>query len=164
MDWHVPLAIATLVFFAFMVWRMRPAFLTEAGGRPLRAGLREARKLIDEAKTDEERALALCAAGDACAHALGRSTGAIGYYLRAMRANPASSEIVERAAVGLARRPHALESLLWRRLGAEPWTGNARPAALAALRHLASLYAGPLHQGTRARALEFALAAMQTPS
>jgi hypothetical protein len=77
-----------------------------------------------------------------------------------MRANPSSSEIVERAAKGLARRPHALESLLWRRLGAEPWTGNARPAALAALRHLVGLYAGPLHHGTRARALEFALAAL----
>jgi hypothetical protein len=163
MDWHVPLVVATLVFFAFTVWRVRPAFLTERRGHPRRIALRDARKRIDEAKTDAERALALCDAGDACARAIGRTTGAIGYYLRAMRVNPASSEIVERAAAGLSRRPHALESLLWRRLGAEPWTGSARPAALAALRHLAALYAGPLHQGTRARALEFALSAMQPP-
>jgi hypothetical protein len=161
MDWHVPLVVATLVFFAFTVWRVRPAFFSGRRGHPVRVALREAKKRIDEAKTDGERALALCDAGDACARSIGRTTGAIGYYLRAMRVNPASSDIVERAAAGLARRPRALESLLWRRLGAEPWTGNARPAALAALRYLAALYAGPLHQGTRARALEFALAAMQ---
>jgi hypothetical protein len=157
MDWHLPLVVATVVFFAFMVWRVRPRFLTQRRGASVRQALRDAKRRVEEAKTDEERALALCDAGDACAHSLGRTTGAIGYYLRAMRVLPASADIVERAAAGLSRRPYALESLLWRRLGAEPWKGVSRPAALAALRHLGRLYGGPLRQRTKARAIEFAL-------
>jgi tetratricopeptide (TPR) repeat protein len=160
MDWHLLLGIATGLFLLVTIWRFRPAFANRVL-RPRRGALREAKQRIEAAKTPEERALALCEAGDACAYSLGRTTSAIGYYLRAMRANPASSEIVERAAKGLARRPYALESLLWRRLGAEPWTGDARRAAEAALVHLGALYAGPLHQSTRARALGYALAVMR---
>ncbi len=160
MDWHLPLVIATALFLAFMVWRVRPALSRGRGARPRRGALREAQKRIEGAKTPQEKALALSDAGDACAYALGRATGAIGYYLRAMRSDPASAEIVERAARGLARRPRALESLLWRRLGAEVWGGDAKPAALAALRHLVRLYGGALRQPTRARALENALRAL----
>jgi hypothetical protein len=78
-----------------------------------------------------------------------------------MRASPANGELVERAAKALAKRPHALEGLLWRRLGAEPWSDDRRPAALAALRELGHLYAGPLKNRVRARALEHALGALE---
>jgi hypothetical protein len=160
MDWQVPLVIAAILFGGFMVWRVRPAFSVTRRSGPGRAGLRDAKERIRAAKTDEERALALCDAGDACAFSLGRTTGAIGYYLRAMRTDPASADLVRRAAHGLARRPYALESLLWRRLGAEPWTGESRGAAVAALQHLAHLYDGPLRNRARGRAIVHALAAM----
>src|SRR4051794_10671227 len=119
MDWHIPLLVSALLFVAFMLWRMRPDFGSRAGNGATAATLREAKQRIESAKDDKARALALCDAGDACAQSIGRTTGAVGYYLRAMRADPTSAAIVERAAAGLARRPHALESLLWRRLGAE---------------------------------------------
>jgi hypothetical protein len=71
-----------------------------------------------------------------------------------MRTNPRSESIVERACNGLARRPRALESLLWRRLGAEVWTGVGEASARRALRELGLLYAGPLRNPARARAME----------
>jgi len=90
----------------------------------------------------------------------GGAGSAIGYYLRAMRVNPRSASLIERASKGLARRPRALESLLWRRLGAERWAGGGEAAARAALRQLKVLYAGPLRNPQRARAMEFALEAL----
>lgn len=164
MDWHTPLLISALLFLAFLMWRMRPAFGSGARGAAAAVLLREAKRRIENAKDDATRAEALSDAGDACAQSLGRTTGAVGYYLRAMRADPTSAAIVERAAKGLARRPNALESLLWRRLGAAAWTDAGRPPAIAALRHLAVLYAGPLRNRPRGRALHFALAALGEPT
>jgi hypothetical protein len=157
---ELPLVVMAALFAGFMVWRMRPAL-----GRPPgvgRVALRTAKERLKSATTPHERALSLCDAGDACAASL-RTTSAVGYYLRAMRTDPTSSALVERAAVALERRPHALESLLWRRLGAEPWSGISRGAAVMALRELAFLYEGPLRNRARARALDFALAALHEP-
>jgi hypothetical protein len=154
MDWK--LIAAATVFGLYVIYRFRPVL----AGRGSRASLADARKKIESAKTDAERAEALAAAGDACARSVGRTTGAIGYYLRAMRANPASAELVERAATGLARRPHALEQLLWRRLGSEPWTGDRRAPAVAAVRHLVTLYEGSVKNRTRGRAFEHVLDAL----
>lgn len=162
MDWQIPLVVMAAVFGAFLVFKFRPAFSRPS--RPGGATLREAKARIDAAKTDDARAAALCDAADICALSLGRGTAAIGYYLRAMRIEPANAAIIERAAVGFARRPRALEALLWRRLGAEPWTGTTKGSAVAALRHLARLYAGPLRNAVRARALEHAHAALDAPS
>jgi hypothetical protein len=158
-DWHIPLILAAAVFLAFLLWRMRPAVFAFPSGKQ-RANLREAQARIEAAKDDAGRAVALCDAADASAAQAGGVTRAIGFYLRAMRSDPRSAEIVERAAAGLARRPRALESLLWRRLGAEAWSGDSRAAAKAALRHLAALYDGPLRNAPRARALENALGAL----
>lgn len=158
MSWHVPLAVLAIVFLAVLLWQNRPALARSRP--PLRAALREARARIEGAADDEARARALCDAGDACATSLGRAGSAQGYYLRAMRCDPRSVELVERAARGLARRPRALEALLWRRLGAEPWTDETRAPALAAMRALAGLYAERLRDPHRARALENALAAL----
>ena len=155
MDWQVPLLVSAAVFAAFLLWKMRPSFgRTDGHTGPARAALRAAKASVLAAKTDEERALALCDAGDASAAMLGGATSAVGYYLRAMRINPRSESIVERACKGLARRPRALESLLWRRLGAEVWTGVGEASARRALRELGLLYAGPLRNPARARAME----------
>jgi hypothetical protein len=154
---ELPLVLVAVLFAGFMVWRMRPTFhRTRGEGRTL---LRAAQRRIEVAATPGDRARALCDAGDACAASL-RSASAVGYYLRAMRTDPTSSILVERAAAALEKRPHALESLLWRRLGAEPWSGTSRSAAATALRELAFLYEGPLRNRARARALDFALAAL----
>jgi len=89
---------------------------------------------------------------------------ALGYYLRAMRTDPTATEPVKRAAHGLARRPRALESLLWRRLGASSWEGKTRDATLAALVELERVYASSLRNRVRAKALRFALAALHAPA
>lgn len=159
-DWHVPLIIAAAVFGAFMLWKVRPAAFSPSRAAA-RAALREAQKRIEMARDEPARAAALCDAGDAAASAAVGSASAIGFYLRAMRLVPTSAELVERAASGLVRRPRALEQLMWRRLGAEPWNGSARPAAKAALQHLVRLYNGPIRNAIRAKALEQALDAMK---
>ena len=158
MDWK--LIAAATVFGLYVVYRFRPMF---AGGRTVVASLADARKRIDAAKNDEERATALADAGDACAKAVGRTAGAVGYYTRAMRANPRSVAIVDRAALGLSRRPRALEQLLWRRLASEPWEGDKRDAALSALRHLHRVYDRSKRNRTRARMFENALVALGAP-
>jgi len=160
MSSELPLLLVAALFAGFMVWRMRPALGRSRGAE--RALFRTAKKRIESATVPSERALALCDAGDACAASLGTAS-AVGYYLRAMRTDPTSSALVERAATALERRPHALESLLWRRLGAEPWSGASKGAAMTALRELAFLYEGPLRNRARARALDFALTALHEP-
>jgi hypothetical protein len=157
MNWNLPLVVASAVFVAFLAWKLRPAW--GAGGGPAkRAAIRAAKQKVESAKSDAERALALCEAGDAVASGLAGGESAVGYYLRAMRTSPQSADLVARAAKGLARKPRALESLLWRRLGAEPWRGGGEAAARAALDELARLYAGPLRNAPRARAIENAKA------
>jgi hypothetical protein len=161
MTWNLPLVAATVAFFVLLLWKLRPEVGGVAGARASAAALKAAKDRLDAAKTDEERASALCDAGDAAASGLVGGESAIGYYLRAMRAQPQSAALVTRAAKGLARRPRKLESLLWRRLGAEPWKGGGEAAARAAIDELARLYAGPLKSGknaARARAMENARA------
>ncbi len=157
MTWNAPLVVATCAFVAFLLWKLRPA-MGAGGGGGKRGELRAAKQRVEAVKTDEERAIALCDAGDAAASGLAGADSAVGYYLRAMRTDPRSAQLVARAAKGLARRPRALESLLWRRLGAEPWSGGGEAAARAALAELARLYAGPLRNAPRARAMENAQA------
>jgi hypothetical protein len=159
MDWNLPLVISAGVFVAFLLWKLRPSFEGARDGSA-REAIRAAKKRVEMAKTDDERALALCDAADASVAAFGGAGSAVGYYLRAMRVNPRSAELVDRASKGLARRPRALESLLWRRLGAERWAGGGEAASRAALRQLGVLYAGPLRNPSRARAMEFALEAL----
>jgi hypothetical protein len=139
-----PLALAAAAFLAVLVWRVRPS--VGFGRRPgvtsdeVRACLQRA----ESAKDDHERALALCDAADRLA-----ARGARGLYLRALRADPTSVPIVERAIAGLARRPRALEAVLWRHLSVTPWAG--REATLAMLDQLRALYEGPLRKPMRAK-------------
>jgi hypothetical protein len=160
-DWHLLVVITAALFGVFVIYKFRPAIGIGVGYRPSeRKKVLAAKARLDAAKTDAERAHALAEAADACTRGGGSRSAAIGYYLRAMRLDPTSAELVERAAAGLVRRPRALESLLWRRLGSDPWFGETGLAAQAALRHLAELYSGPLKSAIRARALEHAVNAL----
>jgi hypothetical protein len=160
-DWHLLVVVTAALFGAFVIYKFRPALGLGARFRPSeRKEVVAAKARLDAAKTDAGRSLALADAADACTRGGGSRSAAIGYYLRAMRLDPTSADLVDRAAAGLARRPRALESLLWRRLGSDPWFGATGPAARAALRHLAGLYSGPLRSAIRARALEHAATAI----
>ena len=156
-DWHLPLVIAAAVFGAFMLWRVRPAAFN-LGPPAGRGALREARKRIEAAKDDASRAIALCDAGDAAAALVAGGGGAVGFYIRALRADPRSVAVVNRAATTFARRPRALESLLWRKLSSDPWSGATREPARAALGHLVALYDRRRRTSIRARALAHAIA------
>jgi hypothetical protein len=81
-----------------------------------------------------------------------KSASAKALYLRALRADPRSALVIQRATAGLARRPRALESLLWRHLAATVWR-DCPEATRAALDALEALYEGPLRNATRAKAI-----------
>jgi hypothetical protein len=152
-DTSVPLVIATASFLAVLVWRVRPLVEWTTHQRETRGALRGARERIEASKDEIERARHLCDAADLLAAYVHSRTTAIGYYLRAMRADPSSVEIVARMSAGLARRPRALESLLWRHLALGGGGAN-KEATRAALDGLRMLYEGRLRSGVRARALQ----------
>ncbi len=154
-DPGLPLVVSACLFAVVILVRSRPA-LFRRGGQSATITLREGRARIEAATDSESRAKALCDAAEACTQKLGRTTSAVGYLQRAIRES-ASADVVNRAAVALARRPYPLESLLWRRLGSYPWGGEAKAGAIAALTHLVTLYEGPLRNRPRARSLEHAL-------
>ena len=163
MDARFWLLLSTAIFAAFLLFRMRPALSGRRGQSAVRAALRDAQDRAAKSTTPQERARALADAGDACARSIARTNGAVGFYLRAMRTDPTSPDLVSRAAEALQRRPRALESLLWRRLGSDTFTSERRPAALAALHALARLYAGgsgSVRSRSRARAIEHVLLAL----
>ena len=159
MDWQLSLVLAAVVFGAFVLYKFRPA-IGDRAKKPGRAELKEARDRLEKATTDAEKAAALADAGDACARTVGLGDAAASYYLRAMRVEPKSESLVDRAAHGLARRPRILETLLWRRLGAEPWMGDHRDATRAALRHLHAIYTKSRRSMMRAKMVERALEAI----
>ncbi|HEY2368175.1 MAG TPA: hypothetical protein VGH87_17370 [Polyangiaceae bacterium] len=152
-NWQtIALLVVTVGFFAMVLARTWPRFGRKRNV-PLGAALKAARTKIEAAKTDAEKANALCEAADACALAFGRSEAAASYYLRAMRITPASAELVERAIQGLEHRPRALESLLWRKLGADPEHAPSPEATRAALQGLEKIYAARPRHAVRARAV-----------
>ncbi len=159
MDWQIPLLVSACAFAAFMVFRFRPVMSGE--GRASAVALKEAKQRVVAAKDDASKATALCEAADACAR-LGRTSAAVSFYLRALRADPGSKDIAHRAAEGLARRPAALEKVMWKQLAALriAESNEARAAAVIALRALATSYATRRRFHARARALENVLEAL----
>ena len=151
----IALLVVTIGFLSLVVARTWPR-MGKKRNVPLGAALKIAREKIEGAKTDAEKADALCEAADACALAFGRSEAAASYYLRAMRLVPSSAELVERAITNLEHRPRTLESLLWRKLAAMDTTPN-RDVSLAVLRGLARVYTMRPRHAVRARAIESVL-------
>lgn len=146
-DWSIPLLVAAAAFLVVLVWRVRPlvGWGKAATGKAMKAAMAR----VEAAPDDPARALALCDAADLSV------TGGRGLYLRALRADPRSAQVVARAVARLSKRPRALESLLWRHLGSVPWT-EAREASRASLEALRVLYQGPLRNAVRARAMAHA--------
>jgi hypothetical protein len=155
-EWSLPLVLAAVSFLVVLLWRVRPLIPGRRRGTS-REELRQAHARIEAAATEPERARALCDAAD-----LMKTASAKALYLRALRSDPGSTLVIERVAAGLARRPRALESLLWRHLGAAPWRDfpDATRASLDALR---ALYEGPLRNATRAKAISHARDALVPP-
>ena len=149
----VALAVVAFAFLALVLYRVRPR-LGRRKHAPFGPALKAARAKLEAAKTDDERAAALCEAADACAMAFGRSEAAVSYYMRAMRLNPASVDFVERACRSLEHRPRALEGLLWRKLGADTGREGTHEATIAALRGLVQVYSMRARHAARARAVE----------
>jgi hypothetical protein len=146
-DWSIPLMVATGAFFLVLLWRVRPLVGWGRQAGASRQALRDAHARIEAASSDTDKANALCEAAELLAPSSAR-----GFYLRAVRADPASSRVIDRVVAGLGRKPRVLESVLWRHLAMAAWaeTGEATRASLNAL---ISLYEGPLRDPTRARAL-----------
>jgi hypothetical protein len=157
-DWSTPLVVATAAFLAAVLWRIRPAWGPRR--RASREALRDARTRIESAADEQARARALCDAADVLAKGLRGAANATGLYLRAIRSDPQSADVVRRAVAGLAKRPRALESLLWRHLSMTAWSGPSRESTRVALEALRALYDGPLKNAARGRALSNALDAL----
>ncbi|MFO0679646.1 MAG: hypothetical protein U0169_24170 [Polyangiaceae bacterium] len=151
LDWQIPLVIASVAFAAIVLYRFRPV-IGDDETEP--KSLKEAAARVSTLPDGPEKAKALCDAGDEHIRTLGRGRAASAYYLRAMRTDPTSAPLVTRIVDTLARRPRILETLLWRRLGSEPWAGPNAEATRASLDALVKLYEGPLRNPLRARALE----------
>jgi hypothetical protein len=145
-EWSVPLVVAAAAFLVVLLWRVRP-LVPGRRATTSREDLRQAHTRIDAATTEPERARALCDAAE-----LMKTGSAKALYLRALRADPGSVEVIQRVVAGLTRRPRALESLLWRHLGATPWR-DFPDATRLTLDSLRSLYEGPLRNATRAKAI-----------
>jgi hypothetical protein len=145
-EWSTPLILATAAFLAVLLWRIRPMVPGPRLGAS-REAMREASARIEAAPNEKERAIALCDAAD-----LMNPVSAQGLYMRAIRADPTSVVVIERAVAALAKRPRVLERLLWRYLAGSPWRG-AREATSAVLEALRILYEGPLRNATRAKAM-----------
>lgn len=149
----VALLVVALAFFALVLYRVRPR-IGRRKHAPFGPALMAAREKLDAAKTDTDRAAALCDAADACAAAFGRGEAAASYYMRAMRLLPGSVDFVERACRNLEHRPRVLEGLLWRKLGADAEREGTRAATIAALRGLVQVYSMRARNAPRARAVE----------
>ncbi len=147
---EIVLLVAVGLFGAYLFVQFRP------GGRRARRRLdepiRRARAKAHAAKTDGDRAEALAEAGEAAVTAK-RWVAAAGYFLRAMRAAPASGAIVDRAGRALASRPEVAESAMWRRVSSLPDDDAHRPAFVAAVEVLARIYETSLPNRGRARVL-----------
>jgi hypothetical protein len=166
-SWQGLVVVGIAVIFAgFLVWKYRPSLSTAEplmrsyGFRrrhsgPVDAQIREALERARSAKTPRDRAEALVAAAEAAALAPDGVTSAVGFYLRAMRADATLTTPVEGiSALLTSDRPDLLEHVLWRRLAHLDWSEKGIAAAKCTLDALIALYQGDLRQKTRARALK----------
>ncbi len=155
-DLRLPLVILAVLFGLLVLIRMRPTARKKS--RESREALEAAEAKIAAAPNEVLRALALCEAGEACVARWRRNERALGYFLKAMKADPTSTEIVERAVNALDHRPRALEAVLWRRLAVTVWGERNGAATKLALRALSEIYGTKLRNPTRGRALTQAIA------
>jgi hypothetical protein len=105
--------------------------------------------------TPRARAEALCEAGELAVQAGARWTAAVGFFLRAMNADPTWPDAVDRMVAALhKRRARALEQILWRRLAHVPWDGEHRAALRSAAAGLGHLHERDLRDPAKAVVLK----------
>jgi hypothetical protein len=145
------LLVATAaVFLLFLSYRYRPTF-GRVARRPAGDDVRLARERASTASSPREKAAAFVAAAQAASREPGGLTAAMGYYVRAMRADPAACDPITGLRDLLERkRPDLLESVLWHRLAILSWSGETALAARCAAQSLARLYDRKLRHRDRA--------------
>src|SRR5438105_182938 len=146
---EVMIGVAAL-FLVFLVVKMRPRL----GGRSkLGEAIKTARRRAHEAKTPREKAMALLDAAE-LSSGQARWTAAEGFFLRAMLADPAWVDAVDRAIASLSgRRPEVLEKILWRRLSSVPWDDAHRAVLASASAGLALIYHRSIRDPARAEVM-----------
>jgi hypothetical protein len=166
-SWQGIFVVSIAVLFAgFLLWKYRPSFSTaepliraygfrRRHSAPVDAKIREALARARAATSPRARAEALIAAAEAAALAPDGTTSAIGFYLRAMRADVTLCTPVQGISALLApERPELLEHVLWRRLAHLDWSDKGMAATKCTLDALIVLYQTELRQKDRARALK----------
>jgi hypothetical protein len=155
-----------IVFTAFLLWKYWPAtgvvdpVARSFGWRrrhspEVDAKIRAALDRARHAPTPRERAEALLSAAEAAALAPDGITSAMGFYLRAMRADATfCAPVVGIATLLAAERPELLEHVLWRRLSQLDWSREENAAARCTMEALIALYQRELRKRDRARALK----------
>jgi len=127
--WRAALLVVAAAFVVFLLAKLLPVRMRRA---VINGPLAAARARLRDAKTDRERAEALCDAAEAALAApFGRARGAA-YFMRAMRADPAWPGAVTRATAALSGRgARLLRRMMWRRLAALPWDAQHLPVVRA---------------------------------
>ncbi|MBK8251133.1 MAG: hypothetical protein IPK82_00490 [Polyangiaceae bacterium] len=116
--WRPTLIVAAAAFVIFLIAKLLPRRSKRVGS----ASLSAAKARLRDAKTNRERADALCEAGEAAISGAFGSTRAAAYFMRAMRADPTWEGAVLRTEKALSPRRHRLlRKMMWRRLAASPW-------------------------------------------
>lgn len=139
---QIAVIVVVALFAAYIVVQVRPGLGRDGGlGREIES----ARKRARSAESPASRADALAQAGALAAKA--RRWGSAGaYFLRALRADPASAELVRRVQTELGGRPRLAEKLFLRRLAALSREEGMLEAEQAIVDALVELYEGPLRQ------------------
>jgi hypothetical protein len=166
-SWQGLFIVGVAVLFAgFLVWRYRPTLSTaeplirsygfrRRHSAAVDAKIREALDRARSATSPRARAEALLSAAEAAALAPDGITSAIGFYLRAMRADVTLCTPVQGiSALLAAERPDLLEHVLWRRLAQLDGSEKGIAGARCTLDALIALYQNDLGQKDRARALK----------
>jgi len=145
------LAGVAVLFLGFLLARLWPS---SRGRAALGADVRAARDRARGADTPRARAEALCDAGRLSARGQGRWTAAAGFFIRALNADPTSSDVVVQLTQTFRRRrPRLLEKILWRRLGLLPWDDAHRASLREITVGLAALYERELRDKSRAEVM-----------
>ncbi len=146
------------LFFLYLVWR----FLQVRAGRrhhggPALASVREKVRAARAATEPSVRAQRFVEAGDLAREGLSDPSLAVGYYLRALRADPGSAHAVEALRGTLSPTTRGgfrrLERIYWRLLSRIPAKGPTRGAWLEVWKALADLYGQGYKSPVRARAI-----------
>jgi hypothetical protein len=166
-SWQGLVVVGVAVLFTgFLLWKYRPSLSTaeplmrsygfrRRHSAPVDAKIRAALDRARSATTPRDRAEALLSAAEAAALAPDGITSAMGFYLRAMRADVTLCTPVQGlAALLAAERPELLEQVLWRRLAHLDWSEKGSAAVKCTLDALIALYQNELRQKDRARALK----------